>query len=407
MRIALKFTSRDDAFAFYKSIRAIPRGGKVEHLTGYFATQGFDLEEIRELCFLASVYAAGEQWIAYLEVDDEFGENARGITEALAELCRHGGLAFTAEHPQVPAAGQAFDRMQWPVSEIVEEVPLKTTRFTHEIVIALQGTSDEYDGRALSNHQRVECIKYWHECAGIPYEDMEMFLFSLSADGEKQVESFDDLARYLHGHAGAQAAQVIHRPLSGASPEQRSRIRQLIHETVGAVIGAEQLGESNYSGRENGVTLLTDTGVSIIFGTVSPVTQEQQERLVERFKATYLYDFVRKMYLNLFQSETVMLWAGDDVGLEPASTGSEPLSLTLALQASGAALSAVKMNKCLVEKGILKAVKKRGAKTPLKIFTEDSEGIYGVNVQKSHRKNDMEARYYIEPFQYLLDLCIE
>ena len=92
---------------------------------------------------------------------------------------------------------------------------------------------------------------------------------------------------------------------------------------------------------------------------------------------------------------------------EPISPEAWPKLMRWPAGACGAALSAVKMNKCLVEKGILKEVKERGAKTPLKIFTEDSEGIYGVNVQKSHRKNDMEARYCIEPFQYLLDLCIE
>ena len=156
MRIAFKFASRGDAFAFYQSIRAIPRGEDVAHLTGFFTARGFDLEEVREWCFIASVYAAGEQWVAYLEVDDEFGETARGLTEALAALCRHEGLAFTAEHPEMPAAWEAFDRIQWPVSETVEEVPLKTAGFTHEIVIALQGTSDKFDGRALSDHQRVE-----------------------------------------------------------------------------------------------------------------------------------------------------------------------------------------------------------------------------------------------------------
>lgn len=62
----------------------------------------------------------------------------------------------------------------------------------------------------------------------------------------------------------------------------------------------------------------------------------------------------------------------------------------------------MKANKRLIEKGVLQELKKRGSKSTKKIFA-DTASPYGLNVRKSDRKNDIEARYYKEPFQHLVD----
>lgn len=412
MKLLFSFEDKGEAFSFYGTTKAIHTGEESNWLLNYLKDVDINLSELQVGCYICSIYQISCRWIVYFEFDDEYQKIGTSVYDALVGLCQEIDIQLTDSQVDYKKAFNEVDRMKWPESEPKEYTIEDSSPHTYELTISLppentDSKEEHYDAQYLNKQQQVECASYWNQGAGISYDDMEMVVTNLQSDGIDIGRDIERIANCLHGHGEFYAHGIYLGTYTQQGLTLKLHMEQLIVEIVGAVVGVNNLANNSYSHRGIGIRLISDMGVSIIFSTKAP--QFDHLQLIEQFKETYVFKFIDRMYDNLFQKRPVLILSSDSVERKYQEAEEEEVklyTLTEALKLAGSTLSAVKANKLLVKQGILKEVKLRGVKTPRKIFA-DNESVYGINFMKSDRKNDYEARYYIEPFQSLLDLYIK
>ena len=157
------------------------------------------------------------------------------------------------------------------------------------------------------------------------------------------------------------------------------------------------------------INLTSKIGTSVSVFTNKKLVESELRAISESIKSSYFFSVTSYIFSKYFSvlpftfiSECGDYYENITDEFDQESPDRLLVSLTDALKLFEVKISAVKANKLLVEKGILKELKVRGVKSPKKSF-KDNDSIYGINVEKSNRKNDIEARYYLDRFNKIIE----
>ncbi|MDP4533285.1 hypothetical protein Q9252_14140 [Marinobacter salarius] len=405
MNLQYKFNSQSDAFALYRGAFDYFESNSNKSLEEIIDKHQFQNGEIREVYHLVSTYSENKQWITYFDFDDEAGKISDRLDKVFTEYCAAVGVSVDASK-NVQPADTATPKIDWP--ETIERLELERIEGKEQtFVFGLKSSDPNCSYKQLSKSQMVQCVEYWINQAELDFQDIKLDVWNLSCDGEEIANDLDHIRTRIFGYGGTEAYRIT---LRDTAIDRKNILVGIVEAIASDVLGNDQVLSPDYAGCQNRIELVSELGVPVTFSSSSNLPEGEKELISKSLYSSFLGKFIREMYSQLADSEVVVFWKPDsdndeyddfEESLECADQDQELCSLTELLKNSDIGLSAVKANKILVEKGVLEELKKRGSKATKKIFSGKSP--YGINVRKSDRKNDFEARYFKEPFQHLVD----
>lgn len=416
MKLNYVFNKQSDAHALYKGLfnfftdnaNAPTNEGANQTLEAIITKH--HLVEARELYYLVSTYATDTQWITYVDFDDEAGKVADRLHQVFTEYCTELGITIEASKNECETDTD-IAKLDWSNIPSTERAELANTGGIEQtFVFGLPATDSDYRYQSLTKSQKLACVEYWINQADIACHEIHMGVYNLSCDGEEIAHDLEHIRTRIFGYGGVELYKIT---LVGkdAKTAKHTLLAGEIESIAGNVLGYEQLVNSSYAGCQNRVELVSDFGVAVIFSCKRALSTAEKEQIATALQHSFIGKFVTEMYANVTNAKAMVFYKPDsdadefddfEDSIQEAEEEQTLYSLTELLKSANVGLSAVKANKRLIEKGVLQELKKRGSKSTKKIFA-DTASPYGLNVRKSDRKNDIEARYYKEPFQHLVD----
>ena len=398
MRIELKSKSERQISELFEKTKGLIIQGVPSQFEDILKDFNLDIESLRDGCRHGSYYEKNGLWILYYEFDDEFRKIADQLSEAFDKQSEIYDTVTNEVSTQ--AINENGDVLDFPAMDSGLHYSSDAGMYEYLIQTSLSTTDDRYLLKKLNSHQVLDCIKYWHQYGNISYPDMYMTVGDMSSDGEVDAQDFEQISGALLG-VGRWSAHSVHLSNRRINPTGFGFINAEIIDCVDSAV--QDLDIANFKSSCVEVELSSSYGLVIKILTSAPLNKELTQKISDQFKETKTFSFIDRMYQRLFQAGASVCTDVDylEKGIEDAEDNKAYYSITELLKAMGTPYSAVKANKILLEKKILKEIKLRGTKTPKKVFF-DNTNPYGINVKKSDKKNDYEARFMMEPFRGLV-----
>lgn len=398
MRIELKSKSKSQIKELFEHTKGLFIHGVSSQFEDILKECHLEIESLRDGCIHGSYYEKNELWILYYDFDDEF----RKIADQLSEAFNKQAEMFDTVPSEIST--QTLDEkehfLDFPSMDSGLRYSSDSGMHIYHIHISLSTTIDHYLLKELNTHQMLDCIGYWHQNGNISYPDMYMIVGDMSSDGVVDVQDMEHISGALLG-VGRWSASSVRLSNQGARPTGFGFIDAEIRDCVSNAL--QDLDMTNFKASCVDIELSSSYGVVIELQTSMPLSIDLTQKISDQCKRTKTFSFIDRMYESLFQASAAVYTENEylENGVEAADDDKSYYSITELLKTTDSPYSAVKANKILLEKKILKEVKVRGSKTSKKVFA-DSPNPYGINVKKSDKKNDYEAKFMMEPFRGLV-----
>ncbi len=377
MRLTYFFNSEAEAEAFF--LKVVPLyTGETNAISVETEEHELTPDELYESCHMCSWYKDDQGIYAFLDFDEELMSISDRIMTLIEKIVAPTGVNYTG-------CTRIDQKVHWPCLQWPEVPPrLLNQNLTHTYHLHALLPSHEQEAKSLSEQQQVMLLQHWLQYGNLALEDLEMAVFSDNADGSYRPNTLEEIIRAIYGNDLNHCSYIWVN-----NPNKRLALTE---------ISAANVISSNSSAM---LYILSDNkGVELSIHT-SALTTEEQYLLIERYQSSPLYQFIRNAFVHLFQTEPCLVVKENSEKLEVEDAANTLLTISEALKIGSYKVSAIKANQALLELGILKEMKVRKVKATKKAFNDD-ESPFGENLIKSDRKNDIEARYYLETFRALM-----
>ncbi|WP_444912231.1 hypothetical protein [Microbulbifer sp. PAAF003] len=404
MRLTYFFDTAQEAESFFLSLVPL-YCGETATIDVTLDEFSLGLSELSEICTMCSWHCDKDGIYAFLDFEGDAFKIADQIKATIDKILEPMDLRYRDCQVERSLSAFAEDeepdhlRLTWP--ESWEQAPNlgEGCTFNYNIYALLPAENKLYTGKCLSEQQQANLVKHWLDYGGLTVEELTMYYWSDGADGNYTPSSLENILTAIYGNGLQQCGYI-----SIASKKGRY-VKRLIQDLLLPNVELFDISDSGYEGAGNEIKIVSGSGVHLQFNLRRELSVEERQAIMKRYQQSDLYKFINTAFSRLFDIEPALVLEDDNnanVEFEHADQLEGHLvALSNALKGGGYNISAIKVNKALVNLGILREMKVRGVKTPKKSFTEEHSS-FGENIPKSHRKNDIEARYYPGTFRALM-----
>ncbi|OZG70332.1 hypothetical protein BTA51_26825 [Hahella sp. CCB-MM4] len=401
MRLTYFFQTKQDAEAFFlKAVQLYT--GDVEGIEIDGEEFSIIPSELSELCVMCSWTSDEDGIYVFLDFDGDSMKIADQIKGLIDKIVAPANVSYcnwqVGKRLGVIVDDKESDllKLSWP--EVWEPLPELSDdyKYSYHIYALLPSSSKEYMGKCLSSQQQVKLLKHWLDFGGLQINDLDMYSWSDGGDGNYTPGSLENIVTAIYGNGMEQCGYIRIANSWGNETDKELYIKRLILDLLVQDVEISDIGDIGYVGAGNGLKIVSDGGVDLQVNLNRKLLEKEQAAFVERYMGSDIYKFVDAAFVHLFGVPPVLLVVHE---VHDETTSFEDadelegyvMTLTNALKDGNYKISAVKANKELEKIGVLKEMKVRGVKSPKKAFS-DENSPFGVNIPKSHRKNDIEAR---------------
>jgi len=404
MRLTYFFDTPQDAESFFLKLVPLYCGGATDTFDVAFNEFSIGIDDLSELCTMCSWHSGEDGIYAFIDFEGDAFKIADQIKDFIDIILDSIDLRYRDFQVDMPSSTSDKNedsdqlRLTWP--ETWEEAPDldEDCTFTYYIHALLPAEDKDFVGKYLSEQQQAKLMKHWLDYGGVTIEELDMYAWSDGGDGNYTPSSLENILTAIYGNGLERCGYI------SIQSQKEQFLKRFILDLLLPSVELSDIADTCYSGAGNGIKIVSNGGVYLQFNLKRALAAEEQQAIVERYQQSDLFKFISTAFSHLFDVVPVLVLVDDNTNAEFESADElegRLVALSTALKDGGYNISAIKANKALVDLGILKEKKVRGVKSPKKSFT-DEDSPFGENITKSHRKNDIEARYYPGTFRALM-----